>query len=117
MNPLPPPPPSPTKSSPWLWALLGCGLLVFLLVGALAVAGGAAYLVWLGHMHAPSPAAAIAATPGSVAPPRPLKPLPDADVLAQRMKWDQDVYQKLRDEALAGYVQLHPQPAPYDDEA
>jgi len=68
-------------------------------------------------MQAPSPELSITATPGSVAPALPLKPLPDADVLAQRMKWDQDVYQKLRDEALAGYAQLHPNPAPYDDEA
>jgi len=116
VTPLPPPPPPPANSSPWLWALLGCGLLAFLF-GAIAVTGGVVYLVWLGHTQANRPALSIEATPGSVAPAAPLKPLPDADVLAQRMKWDQDVYQKLRDEALAGYAQLHPKPAPYDDEA
>ncbi len=40
---------------------------------------------------------------------------PDIDALASRMKKNQDLYQKIRDEALAGYAQRNPQPHPYDE--
>jgi uncharacterized membrane protein len=55
-----------------------------------------------GIAHLPSPA---------------VHPLPDADALAARLPHDQDVYRKVRDEALAAYAKLHPTPAPVDDEA
>ena len=40
---------------------------------------------------------------------------PDIDALASRMKKNQDLYRKIRDEALAGYAQRNPQPHPYDE--
>ncbi len=40
---------------------------------------------------------------------------PDIDAMASRMKKDQDLYRKIRDEALAGYAQRNPQPHPYDE--
>ena len=49
--------------------------------------------------------------------PVPYEPLPDADALAKRMIDHQDIYAKIRDEALAAYAKLHPKTAPYDDEA
>ena len=47
----------------------------------------------------------------------PLEPLPDANVLAKRMVDHQDIYAKIRDDALAAYAKQHPNPAPFDDEA
>jgi hypothetical protein len=76
---------------------------------ALVSTGAFIYLSWV-----PSTSTASAEV---CPPPRPLKPLPDVDALAARMKKDQDIYQKVRDEALAAYAKVHPTAAPYDDEA
>ncbi len=123
MNPLPPSPlppaPVPQKSSPVLWALLGCGLFLFAFIGVIG-AGAIAVLVLRAKHQIPQQQTAayvVEAAPNTTAPAAALKPLPDADVLAARMKWDQDIYQKLRDESLAAYQKLHPNPAPPDAHA
>jgi len=101
---------------------VGCGLVFVLSIGILGVAVIAYNVVLrtphavLGHTLAQA-SYDITASPDTVAPTPPLEPLPDADALAQRMQWDQDVYRKWRDEALAGYLNLQPKPAAYDDEA
>ena len=61
----------------------------------------------------------ISSTPPPAPPPPPptLQPLPDIDALAARMKKNQDIYQKVRDEALAAYAAKNPASQPYDEEA
>jgi tetratricopeptide (TPR) repeat protein len=51
------------------------------------------------------------------APPPPLRPLPDGDVLAARVPAVNAIYQKVRDDAFAAYAHDHPQPQSYDEEA
>lgn len=46
-----------------------------------------------------------------------LKPLPDADVLAQRLPFEQDTYKQVRDAALAAFAARHPGTNPFDEEA
>ena len=77
-----------------------------------ALVGGAiiAWMVLAPQMAAPP----VAASPP---PPAKLRPLPDVDALAARMKHDQDIYQSVSAAALSAYAKLHPAPAPSDDEA
>jgi hypothetical protein len=107
--------PETSDSPPVARVLLICGaVILFIWITCGGVVG---YFLWQWHLQTPPHGYPIHTTPGAKAPEAALKPLPDADMLASRMKWDQDVYKKVRDEALAGYLQLHPTPAPYDDEA
>ncbi len=81
-------------------------------VGTALVCGAAfAYLNWFAGESGSASRAEVCP------PPRKLKPLPDADVLAARMKHDQDIYQKVRDDALAAYAKQSPVARPSDDEA
>jgi hypothetical protein len=84
------------------------------LVGTAFICMGAyLYVMWMPVINS----ALVTST--AVARPKPLalKNLPDIDVLAARMKHDQDVYQRIRDEILAVYAKRHPVAQPYDDEA
>jgi len=49
--------------------------------------------------------------------PKDLKPLPDIDGLASRMKNDQEAYRYARDRALAAYAKGRTEAKPYDEEA
>lgn len=50
-------------------------------------------------------------------PPAKLKPIPDIDAMAARMKKNQDVYQRTRDQVIAAYFKLrNGQTRPYDEE-
>lgn len=66
------------------------------------------------HHHA---SAAQATTPYVPPPPAPLRPLPDADAMAARVKKYEPLYKQVRDAALAAYAKNHPNAQPYDDEA
>lgn len=60
----------------------------------------------------PPPASSASATPAPITP-RKL----DVDAMAARMKIHQDVYQRLRDNALRVYATLHPSSMPQDEQA
>jgi hypothetical protein len=84
---------------------------IIIVVGTILVSGaGWIYLAYTADR--PSNVAAEAHPP-----PRKVKPLPDADVLAARMKQDHEVYEKVRDQALAAYSKNHPGEHSYDHEA
>jgi hypothetical protein len=91
--------------------VLGTGLVCALGIG---------YFLWTeGHGSTATAATPPAATPAAVvpAPPVRLRPLPDVDALARRLPYHQEVYAKVRDEALAAYAQMHPGSHPFDAEA
>src|SRR5271155_182325 len=83
------------------------------ILGTALVSGG--IIAWM--VFSPGSFPGSSSTAEVCPPPRKLRPLPDANALAARMKYDQDIYQKVRDEALAAYAKLNPMPRPSDDEA
>ena len=95
--------------------LAGCGIVLYIwMAGCLTVA----YLLWRYHPFSHHVGHSLHASANSAPAPLPkLKPLPQADALAQRMSYNQDIYRNVRDAALAGYLKLHPKPAAYDEEA
>jgi hypothetical protein len=99
----------------------------WLILGAIGVWGAIVLCIYIkgyqamaGLIHAPASSAAPADS-GEIntdlALTRPLQPLPDVDALARRIPYDQDGYQRVRDQALAAYAQLHPGIHSYDPEA
>ena len=66
-------------------------------------------------------AMAFATLPGFADAPASTGPAPattvDVDQLAARMKKNVEIYQRVRDQALAAYARLHPSPAAYDADA
>ncbi|MEI9999900.1 MAG: hypothetical protein WDO13_12470 [Verrucomicrobiota bacterium] len=111
MNTTPPPSPSVGK----VLVILGAAILVLWLVSG-SIAG---YVFWnLYQARQAHQGYTVTASPNPMRQrPVSLKPLPDADALAARMKEKQEVYRDVRDTALAAYQKTYPAPTPHDDEA
>jgi hypothetical protein len=90
-----------------------------LVLGAISIVGAIVVATLAGgYVYFFSPESATDVPSGKyVAPQVALKPLPDADALAERLPFSQNIYRKLRDDALAAYTKQHPVAHSYDVEA